>query len=349
MTVAVVYSPEYLEHDEPTHPENAGRLRAIVELLRASGAWEEAELIAPSPLSEERLAHLHDPAYIAQVRELAARGPRYLDADTYLTPASYHIALLAAGGVVQAMEAVLDGDLQGALALVRPPGHHATPSRGMGFCLFNNVAIAARLALDERGLERVLIVDWDVHHGNGTQEAFYRDGRVLYFSTHQYPLYPGSGSVRETGAGAGAGRIVNVPLPPGIGDTGYRRVFEEVLLPVAERFRPELVFVSAGFDGHWADPLASMRLTVRGFAHLAARVRDISEAFCRGRLVLALEGGYHPHALAYGVLACFRVWQGHAPEEVEDPLGPPPGGQPRAVDPALEGVLAAVRRAHGLV
>lgn len=348
MAVALIYSPEYLEHDDPSHPENAGRLRAIVDLLRSSGAWGEAEQIAPQPLSEERLGRLHDPAYIQRVRELASLGPRYLDLDTYLTPASYRVALLAAGGVVQAMEAVLDGGLQGALALVRPPGHHATPSWGMGFCLFNNVAVAARLALDEHGLERVLIVDWDVHHGNGTQEAFYHDGHVLYFSTHQYPLYPGSGSVREKGAGAGAGCMVNVPLPAGTGDAGYRRAFEQVLLPVAQRFQPQLVLVSAGFDGHWADPLATMHLTVRGFAHLAACVREVAEAFCPGRLVLALEGGYHPQALAYSVLACFRVWQGHTPAEVEDPLGPPPGGERSAGDPALDGVIAAVRREHGL-
>jgi acetoin utilization deacetylase AcuC-like enzyme len=348
LAIVLVHSPEYLEHDEPSHPENAGRLRAIIESFRSSGAWDEAEHLAPQPLAPERLSSVHDPAYIERVRELAAQGPRYLDPDTYLTPASYRVARLAAGGVVQAMEAVLDGAFQGALALVRPPGHHATRDRGMGFCLFNNVAIAARLALEEQRLDRVLIVDWDVHHGNGTQEAFYHDGRVLYFSTHQYPLYPGTGSIRETGAGSGAGCIVNVPLPAGAGDAGYGRVFEEILWPIAHRFRPQLVLVSAGFDGHWADPLATMRLTVRGFARLAALVHEVAQAWCPGRLVLALEGGYHPRALAYSVLACFRVWQGQKPEEVEDPLGPPPGGERPADDPAIEATIAAVRREHGL-
>ena len=347
MPIGLVYSPEYLEHDDPSHPENAGRLRAIVEVLQKSGAWDEAVQIEPQPLSVERLAALHDRSYVEQVRRLAEGGGRYLDLDTYITPASFRVALLAAGGVVGAVEAVLAGRANAALALVRPPGHHATPSWGMGFCIFNNVAVAARLALDEGGLERVLIVDWDVHHGNGTQEAFYHDGRVLYFSTHQYPHYPGSGAVREVGAGAGTGFMVNVPLPAGSGDPGYRRVFTEVLLPVARRFRPQLVLVSAGYDCHWADPLAGMHLTVRGFAHLAAVARTIAEEFCPGRLVLALEGGYDPQALGYGVLATCRVWQGRDPEGVEDPFGLPPRQRP-ADDAVVAEVIRAAREVHGI-
>lgn len=345
--VGLVYSPEYLKHDDPNHPENAGRLRAIVEVLQKSGAWDEAVAIEPQPVSPERLASLHTAAYIERVRQAAQGRVGWLDLDTYITPDSYRVALLAAGGVIEATKAVLAGDVQAALALVRPPGHHARPGREMGFCLFNNVALAALYALEEGGLKRVLIVDWDGHHGNGTQEAFYHDGRVMYFSTHEFPYYPGTGAVHEMGAGAGAGCIVNVPLPAGTGDSGYRRAFAEVLLPTARRFSPELVLVSAGYDPHWADPLVEMAVSVRGFAHMAAVVRQIAAECCPGRLVLALEGGYHPQALAYGVLATFRVWQGHEAEEVEDPLGPAPRERP-AGDPAIEAVIRAARETHAL-
>ncbi len=347
MAVALVYSPHYLEHNDPSHPENAGRLQAIVEVLQEDGAWGEADLLEPQPISPERLQRLHLPAYIERVRRASEQGGGWLDLDTYITPASYRVALLAAGGAVEATRAVLESRREAAMALVRPPGHHARPGREMGFCLFNNVALAALYALEEGGLERVLIVDWDVHHGNGTQEAFYHDGRVMYCSTHQFPYYPGTGTVQEAGAGRGTGCIINVPLPPGVGDTGYRRVFREILLPAARRFRPQLVLVSAGYDPHWADPLAGMSLSVRGFAHLAATVREIAEECCPGRLVLALEGGYHPEALAYGILATFRVWQGLDPEGVRDPLGPAPHERP-ADDPTLERVLEAVRSAHRL-
>jgi len=347
MAVALVYSPHYLEHNDPSHPENAGRLQAIVEVLQADGAWEEALLVEPQPISPERLGRLHPSVYVERVRQASEQGGGWMDLDTYITPASYRVALLAAGGAVEAVRAVLEGRAEAALALVRPPGHHARPAQGMGFCLFNNVALAALYALEEGGLERVLIVDWDVHHGNGTQEAFYHDGRVMYGSTHQFPYYPGTGTVQEVGAGRGAGCMVNVPLPSGVGDAGYRRVFREIFLPAARRFRPQLVLVSAGYDPHWADPLAGMSLSVRGFAHLAATVREIAGECCPGRLVLVLEGGYHPEALAYGVLATFRVWQGWSPEEVRDPLGPAPQERP-ADDPALERVLQTARAAHHL-
>ena len=347
MTIGVVYSPRYLEHNDPSHPENAGRLQAIVELLQRAGVWGKALHIEPQLVAHERLTSLHAPAYVDKVRQAAEAGRVWLDLDTYLSPASYQVALLAAGGVIQAVEAVLAGQAEAALALVRPPGHHARPGREMGFCLFNNVALAALHALEERGLERVLIVDWDVHHGNGTQEAFYRDGRVMYFSTHQFPYFPGTGAVQEIGAGPGTGRMVNVPLPPGVGDAGYRRAFEEVLLPTARRFCPQLVLVSAGYDPHWADPLASMQVSVRGFARMAAIVRQIAQECCPGRLVLTLEGGYDPQALAYGILASWRVWEGHDPTAVEDPLGPARSERP-ADDPLLEQLFQTVRAVHGL-
>ncbi len=347
MGIGLVYSDEYLKHDDPAHPENAGRLRAIRRLLKGSGAWDELIPIEPRPIERERLTALHAPAYVDQVQRAAEAGARWLDLDTYMTPFSYQVALLAAGGVIEAVRAVQRGQVEAVLALVRPPGHHARPAREMGFCLFNNVALAALYALQEGGLERVLVVDWDVHHGNGTQEAFYSDGRVLYFSTHQFPYYPGTGSVQETGAGDGAGCIVNVPLPAGSGDAVYRYVFDNVLLPAARRFRPQLVLVSAGYDAHWSDPLASMRLSGRGFAYLAAVVRQIVQECCPGKLVLGLEGGYNPEALSYGILTTLRVWQGQDPEQVEDPRGPAPQERPVS-DPAVEAVVRLVRQLQGL-
>lgn len=347
MAIGLVYADEYLEHDDPSHPESAKRLEAITALLRTRGVWERAVPIAPRPISMERLTSLHTPEYVARVRQTAERGRYWKDGDTYFTPASYRVALLAAGGAIEAVKAVLAGRVEAALALVRPPGHHARPHRDMGFCFFNNIALAARHALDEGGVRRVLIVDWDAHHGNGTQEAFYGDGRVLYFSTHQFPFYPGTGSIQEVGEGAGAGCMVNVPLPPGVGDAGYRRVFAEVLLPAARRFRPELVLVSAGYDPHWADPLVSLAVSVRGFAHLAAVVREIAQEHCPGRLALALEGGYDLQALAFGVLATWQVWEGADPQEVADPLGPARHEVP-ADHPLLEEILDAVKRVHGL-
>ncbi len=347
MPIGLVYSPQYMEHDNPSHPENARRLRAIVELLQTSGAWDEAVHIEPQEISMPRLTSLHTPDYVDKVRRASEEGGTWSDLDTYITPASYRVALLAAGGAIEATKAVLEGRVPAALALVRPPGHHARPGREMGFCLFNNVSLAARYALEEGGLQRVLIVDWDVHHGNATQEMFYGDGRVMYFSTHQFPYYPGTGSIQEVGTGPGSGAMVNVPLPPGTGDAGYRRIFEEVLLPSARRFRPQFVFLSAGYDAHWVDPLAAMRLSVRGYAHLAAVLRQIAQECADGRLVMCLEGGYDPQALAYGVLATFRAWQGHDPAEVEDPLGP--AEQERSAgDSVLQQIIDAVRRVHGL-
>lgn len=347
MAIGRIYSPHYLAHDEPSHPENAGRLRAIVQVLQEEGAWTEAVPIEAQPVDYDLLTTLHTPAYVKQVRQVSEQGGGWMDLDTYVTPDTYQTALLAAGGVVEAVAAVLAGEAETALALVRPPGHHARPGRAMGFCLFNNVALGALHALEEGRLERVLIVDWDVHHGNGTQEVFDADGRVLFFSTHQYPHYPGTGSLKETGHGDGAGTTINVPLPAGVGDTGYRRIFEEILLPAARRFEPQLILLSAGFDTHWTDPLAGMNLSVRGYAHLAALLKRLADAYCPGRLVLSLEGGYDPQALGYGILAVFRAWQGHDPATVKDPLGPARSERP-ADDPALDRLVETIQEAHHL-
>jgi acetoin utilization deacetylase AcuC-like enzyme len=239
MTTAYVYDPLYLKHDEPTHPENSRRLEQTMQHLQEVGLLERLQSLEARDASVEEIAAVHRPSYIEEIHAASEGRQGWLDADTYVGFHSYAAALRAAGGLLQAVEAVYQGNVNNAFALVRPPGHHAVASRAMGFCLFNNVAIATRYALREFKLERVLIVDFDLHHGNGTQDAFYAEPTVLYFSTHQYPYYPGTGHYQETGRGAGVGYTVNVPLPAGVGDAGYARVFAEILVPVARRYKPQ--------------------------------------------------------------------------------------------------------------
>ncbi|MBI5495935.1 MAG: histone deacetylase [Deltaproteobacteria bacterium] len=308
MTTLLLTHPTCLDHHPGAgHPERAERLGTILSVLRgepvAVTAWEDAR-----PVDDAALRRVHSAALVEQV--LSARGRHdALDPDTATSPRSVDAALLAAGAAVQAVDAVLDGRAENAFALVRPPGHHATPTRAMGFCFFNNLAIGAAHAVS-RGIARVLVVDWDVHHGNGTQDAFYARRDVLFMSTHQYPFYPGSGDVTETGAGDGAGFTVNAPLPAGCDDADYAAVFAEVLLPIAEAFRPELVMVSAGFDAHRDDPLGGMELTTEGFTALCGAVREVARRHAAGKMVLCLEGGYDLDALAQSVRGCVSVLAG---------------------------------------
>jgi acetoin utilization deacetylase AcuC-like enzyme len=344
LATGYVYEPIYLEHDLRGHPENRQRLRTILRMLDEYGMRERLAPIPAVPISMERLERCHTRSYIEQVRRVAQRGGGNLDMDTYVRPASYDAALMAAGGLVDATEAVLDGEVANAFALVRPPGHHALQSRGMGFCLFNNVAIAARYALEERGLDRVFIVDFDVHHGNGTQDEFEADPAVMYLSTHQFPHYPGTGYFNETGVGEGRGSIVNVPLGGLVGDAGFARIFEEIVGPAAWRFQPQLILVSAGYDAHWDDPLANMMLSVGGYAAIAQALKDLAEELCDGRLVFTLEGGYHLEALGYSILNTFAVLLGDEGWQLVDPLGPSPRRE-RSVDD----VVARVREEHSFV
>jgi acetoin utilization deacetylase AcuC-like enzyme len=344
MATGYVYDPIYLEHDLRGHPENRQRLETVLDVLDQHDILDRLVSIAPVPVADDRLERCHVPAYVEQVRDMSNRGGGHLDADTYVRQASYDAALMAAGGMVEATRAVLDGEVDNAYALVRPPGHHALRNRGMGFCLFNNVAVAARYALVERGLDRVLIVDFDVHHGNGTQDEFDADPSVMYISTHQYPHYPGTGYWNETGHGTGAGSVVNIPLAGGVGDEGFARIFQDVVGPAAWRFQPELILVSAGYDAHWDDPLAYMQLSVGGYAAIAQALKELAEELCEGRLVFALEGGYHLEALAYSILNTFPVLLGDTEWQMVDPLGP----SPRRERPVGD-IVAQVQEVHGLV
>jgi acetoin utilization deacetylase AcuC-like enzyme len=341
LTTAYVYDPIYLAHDLPSHPENAHRLQRILEVLEGEGMLERLTRLEPRPATVEELERVHTPELIAWVRQMAQSGGGNLNPDTYVAPRSYDAALMAAGGVVRAVEAVLAGEIEDAFALVRPPGHHATPSQALGFCLFNNVAVAARAALAEGWAERIFIVDFDVHHGNGTEAIFADDPAVFYVSTHQYPFYPGTGHWSETGSGVGEGTVLDVPLPPGVGDAGYAQIFSDLVWPLAQRFDPDLILVSAGYDAHWKDPLAQMNLSLSGYAWLERELVDMAAQLCEGRIVFTLEGGYQLDVLACGVLDAFYAMLGE--ESIADPFGPSPYPE-RPVDD----LILRLRELHGL-
>jgi acetoin utilization deacetylase AcuC-like enzyme len=338
-----VYDPIYLKHDTGGHPENSRRLEVIISHLEQTGLKQRLRLIKPRPATPEELALVHHESHITRVKEMAQQGGGWLDADTVVSPASYDAALYAAGGAIEAVAAVMGGEVNSAFALVRPPGHHATARQAMGFCLFNNIAIAARYALEKLGLERLAIIDFDVHHGNGTQDTFYDDPRVLYISTHQYPHYPGTGRIEETGRGEGTGTTVNIPLPPWCGDVEYERVFKQIIVPATRHFQPQFILSSAGYDGYWDDPLAMMQLTVTGYARIARFINGLADELCQGRLVFCLEGGYHLEAQAYSIKATFDVLLGET--SIEDPLGEPSLRRPAS---NIESLITHVRETHGL-
>ncbi|MBN1205786.1 MAG: histone deacetylase [Myxococcaceae bacterium] len=300
--------PLFLKHEPGQgHPESPARLRSILSVL-ARAPIEGTQVGQPRSATEAELAAVHTSELRHSLLGLAGTEAQ-IDPDTHTSPDSYDAALLAAGAAVQAVEEVMAGRARNAFALVRPPGHHAEPGRSMGFCLFNNVAIAAEAAR-RQGAERVLVLDWDVHHGNGTQAAFWERRDVLYQSVHQYPYYPGTGAAHEVGAGAGAGFTVNCGLPGGATDADYGAIFQELFLPIADAFRPQLVLVSAGFDPHRHDPIGGMVLSERGFAAMCSATRELADSVCGGRLVLLLEGGYSLQGLSQSVHACVEVLAG---------------------------------------
>jgi acetoin utilization deacetylase AcuC-like enzyme len=304
---AVVIDPEYLKHDPGRfHPERPERLKVLLDL--AGGLDPSAfRLMPPRAAALDEIASVHDRSYIDLVRSTSATNRHALDGDTVTSRDSFGVGLLAAGGFLALLDAIAAGEAASGFALVRPPGHHALADRAMGFCLFNTVAIGAHHVRRLYGAKRVLVMDWDVHHGNGTQDAFYLDPSVLYLSTHQYPFYPGTGAAEETGAGAGEGFTVNVPLPAGCGDEEYFAVFKDIVVPIADKYAPDWILVSAGFDPHRRDPLGGMNVSEAGFGALAAMLLGLAEKHAGGRIAFLLEGGYDLAALKNSVAAVLQA------------------------------------------
>ena len=333
MSTVYTYIPSP-NHVYPDHPERPGRF----ELLEPRLDSFRADKIDAVPATREEAARVHHPKLVSELEHACSMGPGVIDyAPTYVTQTSFNDALLAAGGVLTCTRAVLRGDAQNAFAIVRPPGHHAEPDRVMGFCLFNNIAIAARDLL-EQGLKRVLIVDYDAHHGNGTQAAFFNDERVAFLSTHQWGIYPGTGWIED--APHAKKRIVNVPLPAYAGDLTYTRIADEIFVPFVQNFKPDMMLVSAGFDAHWNDPITSLGLSTNGFFTLSKKLVELAEEHCGGKIVFVLEGGYDPLNVVHGVEAVFDALTNSQPGYDAHDLNP-------HKEPDCESRLAEVRKWHG--
>ncbi len=304
--IAVVYHPDYLIHTDPGHPERKERLDHIIEKLNEEDVREKHVMIEPEKATIEDIALIHDRTYIESIKKACESNARSLDMDTYIVPESYEVALRSAGGALRALDEIMEGEHRKAFSIGRPPGHHAERDRAMGFCLFNNIAIAAQAAIERYGMRRIAIIDWDVHHGNGTQNSFEEDERILFFSVHQSPAYPGTGSIREAGRERGEGYTINVPLPGGCGDDDYRYVFDEILVPVLKEYSPQIIMVSAGQDAYHRDMLAGMNLTLQSYFDMASTIRALAAEFSDNRILACMEGGYHLEGQANAVISALN-------------------------------------------
>ncbi|MFO8059254.1 MAG: histone deacetylase [Bacillota bacterium] len=340
----IIYDERYLEHDTGNHPESATRIERVVAVLKEKARGWNLDWMEPRAATPEELMLIHSQTHVESVRRFCDGGGGYIWVDTACSAESFEVARLAVGGLMVAADAVMEGRLSNAFALVRPPGHHATRDQAQGFCLFNNIAVAARYLQQEYGIQRILIVDWDCHHGNGTESAFLDEASVLYFSVHEEWTYPGTGAAAETGCSAGKGYNVNVPLPSGCGDEVYERAFRELLVPIAREYCPEFILVSSGQDAHFADPFSTMQLTAAGFGRLAAITRELAHSCCGGRLVLTLEGGYNRDAQADSILAIVAALTGRE-TETPDATGAPKSAPPELGRIHLE-AARDIQRAH---
>jgi len=344
MTTGVIVSDDFRKHDPGKgHPEASERMDAVARAIADPHLASKLEPVTPKPAEKEHILLVHWERLYDEVMATGGKERTYLDSDTVASPATAEVAHLAVGAVLTGVDRVMSGTaeapglerkLENAFAFPRPPGHHAKPDKAMGFCFFNNVAVAAMYALKRYQIRRILVVDFDVHHGNGTQKAFYTSPEVLYLSTHQYPHYPGTGGIHETGKDEGEGYTLNVPMSAGMGDREYLRVFRDVLMPVGREYKPELVLVSAGFDAHREDPLGGMELSSAGYAAIAAEILGLAREACGGKAVFALEGGYNLRALSESIAAVLGVMSG--------------GGAPEAGDPgdAAEDLVNELRAVH---
>ena len=319
LLTGIVYDPIFLKHDQPGHPESAKRLESILGGLKEKDLIEKVKKLETRQAVTEEITLCHSKDYVEYVKEFCEKGGGNLDPDTYSNKFSFLSAATAVGSSVDLTKAVIREEMKNGFALLRPPGHHALASRSMGFCLFGNIAIAAKDALTQSGINKVAIVDFDVHHGNGTQALVGDDPNIHFISTHQYPYYPGTGGIREMGEGNAEGTVVNIPLPAGVGDVGFQLVYENVIIPSLEKFSPDLILVSAGYDAHWDDPLAELNLSISGYNWISRELIKCAERVCNGKIVFLLEGGYNLQVLSNGVANTIRALLGI--DSFEDPLG----------------------------
>lgn len=320
MKTGIVKDWRYMEHDMGAfHVENPKRIEAIYRMVEKDISFPYTE-IEPRPAKEKEIRMVHASSYVNAIKETSGKGRMQLDPDTATSARSYEVALLAAGGLLKAIDLVMDGKIQNGFAIVRPPGHHAEASRAMGFCLFNNIAVGAEYLVQNHGIKRILVIDWDLHHGNGTQHSFYSRSDILYFSTHQFPHYPGTGSWDEIGQDKGKGFTVNVPLSGGKTDEDYLYIFRKILSPIASDFKPEFILVSAGFDIYKADPLGGMLISADGFGAFTSELMSIAHKFSKDRILFTLEGGYDLQGLSEGVkqVLLYLGGEGKKPQIGED-------------------------------
>ncbi len=337
----IVYDPLFLKHTQPGHPENADRLNAILNNLESSKLLTLLETVPSRCATLEELNYCHSENYIERVKEVCLQGGGYLDPDTYTTKFSFDAAVTATGSLIDLTNKVCSGSLKNGFALVRPPGHHALAGGGMGFCIFGNAAIAAKAALKNFEIEKVTIVDFDVHHGNGTEAMVKDDPNILYISTHQSPFYPGTGNKTETGSAKADRTVLNIPLEPGVGDEGFQRIYNELIIPKLIKFKPRLIIVSAGYDAHWNDPLANLSLSLTGYSWISKTLVDLSEKLCNGKIVITLEGGYNLEVLSKGVANSVRALLKR--DDYEDPFGKPPQREPE-----ISELLQEIKKIHNL-
>ena len=341
LKTGIVYDKIFLEHDQQGHPENANRLKAIIDGLEGKKLFEKVELLNSRIADEEEISLCHSIDYIHQIKEFCEKGGGYFDPDTYSNTHSFKAAATAVGGSIELVKAVLENRLKNGFALLRPPGHHALSNRAMGFCLFGNIAIAAKFALRHPVVNKVAIVDFDVHHGNGTQALINDDPNILFISSHQYPFYPGTGSIHETGKSDAEGTIINIPLQVGAGDDGFKLFYEKIVIPSIERFNPDLILVSAGYDAHWEDPLANLNLSLAGYNWISKKLIETAKKICNDKIVFFLEGGYNLNVLSYGVANSISRLLGI--DYFEDPIG-----KSTQAEPDVEKEINELLKIHNL-
>lgn len=338
-----VYDPIFQKHNEVEHPENALRLESIMKYLENNKILAEIHPIKSQIARDKELMLVHPEEYLVQVKEKSEQCDN-LDPDTYTTIQSYNAAATAAGSLIALTKAVLSGEVQNGFAFLRPPGHHALPRQGMGFCIFNNEAIAVKVALQLPAIYKIAIIDFDVHHGNGTQAIFENDPEVLYISSHSYPFYPGTGNYNETGSGAGTGTTVNLPLPEKSGDSIYKKIYSEIAIPIIKRFKPDLMLINAGYDAHFKDPLGNLALSLSGYAWLTKLLVDLANEICKGKIIFSLNGGYNLDVLKIAVANTIKILMGRS--DIEDPYGSSPFPEP-AISLNME-YIPKLKKLHNL-